>query len=97
MQILNSSQWKQQFETFEKYADCLSNEANDLRTKIEREHREAKRLTSSECKPIVRLLTHAGLVAHEQTKQNIELEERLRITETARAEAMRQLSDMNSS
>lgn len=36
-------------------------------------------------------------VASEQTKANIELEKKLENTESARAEAMRKLSDMNQS
>ena len=39
-------QWKQQFETFEKYADRLTAEANDLKNKIDKERREAKRLSN---------------------------------------------------
>ncbi|WVQ69409.1 uncharacterized protein L199_007626 [Kwoniella botswanensis] len=49
---------------------------------FEKERREAKRLSN---------------LANEQTKQNVELEEKLKNTEDARAEAMRQLSDMHQS
>lgn len=80
--IQEGEHWKSQFETFEKYADKLTNEANELKIKIERERREAKRLSS---------------IANEQTQVNLELEEKLENTETARAEAMRQLSDMHQS
>nr|XP_031858204.1 uncharacterized protein CI109_006347 [Kwoniella shandongensis]KAA5525276.1 hypothetical protein CI109_006347 [Kwoniella shandongensis] len=80
--IQEGEHWKQQFETFEKYADRLTVEANELKSKIEKERREAKRLSS---------------LASERSKQNVELEEKLRNTETARAEAMRQLSDMHQS
>ncbi|EIW71142.1 hypothetical protein TREMEDRAFT_27360, partial [Tremella mesenterica DSM 1558] len=72
--------WKQQFETFEKYADRLAQEANELKTKIDKEKREARRLSN---------------LATEQGKAKVELEDRLKRTEDARAEAMRQLSDMN--
>ena len=37
------------------------------------------------------------VVASEQTKANVELEKKLENTESARAEAMRKLSDMNQS
>nr|ODN89542.1 hypothetical protein L203_02254 [Cryptococcus depauperatus CBS 7841] len=80
--IEEGEHWKSQFEAFEKYADKLTIEANELKTKIERERREAKRLSS---------------IATEQTKTNLELEEKLKATEGARAEAMRQLSDMHHS
>ncbi|WVF69649.1 hypothetical protein IAT40_004428 [Kwoniella sp. CBS 6097] len=81
--VQEGDHWKKQFEMFEKYADRLTIEANELKTKIDRERREAKRLSN---------------IANEQTKQNIELEEKLRNTEEdARAEAMRQLSDMHQS
>ncbi|WVQ79913.1 hypothetical protein IAT38_002014 [Cryptococcus sp. DSM 104549] len=80
--IQEGEHWKNQFETFEKYADRLTVEANELKSKIDRERREAKRLSS---------------LATEQSKQNVELEEKLRNTESARAEAMRQLSDMHHS
>jgi len=40
-------------------------------------------------------MTKFGAVANEQTKQSMELEEELRNTERARAEAMPQLSDIN--
>ncbi|UOH84230.1 hypothetical protein LQV05_001024 [Cryptococcus neoformans] len=80
--VQEGEHWKSQFETFEKYADKLTIEANELKIKIEREQREAKRLSS---------------IANEQTQANLELEEKLKNTETARAEAMRQLSDMHQS
>lgn len=41
-------QWRAQFEQFEKYADRLAQEANDLKAKIEKERREARRLSTSE-------------------------------------------------
>ncbi|ODO08610.1 hypothetical protein L198_00341 [Cryptococcus wingfieldii CBS 7118] len=80
--IQEGEHWKSQFETFEKYADRLTVEANELKTKIERERKEARRLSS---------------IANEQTKANQDLEEKLHNTESARAQAMRQLSDMHSS
>jgi hypothetical protein len=46
-------QWKKQFERFELYADQLTQEANDLKAKIEREKREAKRLSSSAPRPLL--------------------------------------------
>jgi hypothetical protein len=87
---------------FEKYADKLTQEANELKTKIERERREAKRLSTSmlTSPPIPALSesrTDGVVVASEQSKANTELEQKLQNTENARAEAMRQLSDMHQS
>lgn len=90
-------EWKQQFETFEKYADRLSDEANDLKAKFERDRREATRLSSSEHKLFLPGNFDMVTVANEQSRHNATLEEKLRNTETARAEAMRQLSDMHTS
>ena len=46
--VQEGEQWKQRFETFEKYAERLSREAEDLKAKIDREQREARRLSNSE-------------------------------------------------
>ncbi|WVR04747.1 hypothetical protein IAU60_001758 [Kwoniella sp. DSM 27419] len=80
--VQEGEHWRKQFELFEKYADKLTLEANELKIKIDRERKEAKRLSS---------------LATEQTKHNVELEDKLKNTEDARAEAMRQLSDMHQS
>lgn len=74
--------WKQRFETFERYAERLAVEAAELKLRIDREQREARRLSS---------------LNSEQTRQNAHLQEQLDSTESARAEAMRQLSDMHQS
>ena len=43
--MTESDLWREKFVTFEQYAEKLSGEANDLRTKISKEQRESKRLT----------------------------------------------------
>ncbi|BEI89114.1 uncharacterized protein CcaverHIS019_0204760 [Cutaneotrichosporon cavernicola] len=80
--MLEGEHWKQKFEMFEKYAERLTQESNDLKGKIDKEQREARRLSN---------------INTEQTKINAELQEKLGQTEGARAEAMRQLSDMHHS
>lgn len=47
--IQEGEHWKHRFELFEKYAERLSQEANDLKAKIDKEQREARRLSNSEC------------------------------------------------
>ncbi|KAL1406980.1 hypothetical protein Q8F55_006393 [Vanrija albida] len=80
--IQEGEHWKHRFELFEKYAERLSQEANDLKAKIDKEQREARRLSN---------------INNEQVKENAELANKLVQTESARAEAMRQLSDMHHS
>ncbi|KLT44188.1 hypothetical protein CC85DRAFT_257235, partial [Cutaneotrichosporon oleaginosum] len=80
--IQEGEHWKQKFEMFEKYAERLTQESNDLKGRIDKEQREARRLSN---------------INTEQTKLNAELQEKLSQTEGARAEAMRQLSDMHHS
>ena len=41
-------QWRMQFEKFEKYAEKLTQDSNELKAKIEREKKEAKRLSAGE-------------------------------------------------
>lgn len=43
--MTESDLWREKFVTFEQYAEKLSGEANDLRSKIGKEQRESKRLT----------------------------------------------------
>lgn len=43
--MTESDLWRDKFVTFEQYAEKLSVEANDLRSKINREQRETKRLS----------------------------------------------------
>ncbi|GMK57249.1 hypothetical protein CspeluHIS016_0400830 [Cutaneotrichosporon spelunceum] len=80
--MLEGEHWKQKFEMFEKYAERLTQESNDLKGKIDKEQREARRLSN---------------INTEQSKMNAELQQKLSQTEGARAEAMRQLSDMHHS
>ena len=44
--MTESDLWREKFVTFEQYAEKLSGEANDLRSKINKEQRETKRLSS---------------------------------------------------
>ena len=44
--MTESDLWRDKFVTFEQYAEKLSVEASDLRSKINREQRETKRLSS---------------------------------------------------
>jgi chromosome segregation ATPase len=80
--VQEGEQWKHRFETFEKYAERLSREAEDLKGKIDKEQREARRLSN---------------LNSEREQQNADLQDKLAQTEGARAEAMRQLSDMHHS
>jgi hypothetical protein len=93
--IQEGEHWKQRFEMFEKYAERLSQEAADLKAKIDREQREARRLSNSELHH--RLPLANSPVNTEQEKTNLQLQQKLAQTENARAEAMRQLSDMHHS
>lgn len=43
--MTESDLWRDKFVTFEQYAEKLSVEANQLRTKINKEQRETKRLS----------------------------------------------------
>ena len=92
--VQEGEHWKQRFETFEKYAERLAIEASELKLRIDKEQREARRLSNSELSTDLTKLT---TVNTEQTKQNAHLQEQLNQTESARAEAMRQLSDMHQS
>ncbi|CAA7265804.1 unnamed protein product [Cyclocybe aegerita] len=77
--MTESDLWRDKFVTFEQYAEKLSAEANQLRTKINKEQRETKRLSG--------LVT---LTAVEKTK----LQTQLRDTEFAHKEAMLELERM---
>ncbi|KDR84987.1 hypothetical protein GALMADRAFT_233519 [Galerina marginata CBS 339.88] len=77
--MTESDLWRDKFVTFEQYAEKLSAEANQLRSKINKEQRETKRLSG--------LVT---LTAVEKTK----LQNQLRDTESAHKEAMLELEHM---
>lgn len=46
--VQEGEHWKQRFETFEKYAERLAIEASELKLRIDKEQREARRLSNSE-------------------------------------------------
>ncbi|RXW22953.1 hypothetical protein EST38_g2921 [Candolleomyces aberdarensis] len=77
--MTESDLWRDKFSTFEQYAEKLSVEANQLRTKINKEQRETKRLSG--------LVT---LTAAEKAK----LQKELRETEGAHREATLELERM---
>ncbi|KAF8591827.1 hypothetical protein K439DRAFT_1325868 [Ramaria rubella] len=77
--MTESDLWREKFITFEHYAEKLSNEAAELRAKINKEQKESKRLSS--------LIT---LTATEKYK----LEEQLRETEGAHRTAIIELEEM---
>ncbi|KAK7058963.1 hypothetical protein VNI00_001587 [Paramarasmius palmivorus] len=77
--MTESDLWRDKFITFEQYAEKLSAEANQLRTRINKEQRETKRLS--------------GLVTLTATEK-IKLQSQLAETETAHKEAMLELEKM---
>ncbi|TFK41160.1 AEX-3 domain-containing protein [Crucibulum laeve] len=77
--MTESDLWRDKFVTFEQYAEKLSAEAHQLRTKINKEQRETKRLSG--------LVT---LTAAEKSK----LQNQLKDTEQAHQEAMLELDRM---
>ncbi|KAI0275070.1 hypothetical protein BC834DRAFT_815136 [Gloeopeniophorella convolvens] len=77
--MTESDLWRDKFVTFEQYAEKLSLEANDLRSKINKEQRETKRLSG--------LVT---MTAVEKTK----LQNQLRETEVAHRDALVELQTM---
>ncbi|KAG5647987.1 hypothetical protein DXG03_007021 [Asterophora parasitica] len=77
--MTESDLWRDKFVTFEQYAEKLSAEANQLRTKINKEQRETKRLSG--------LVT---LTAVEKSK----LQNQLKDTEHAHKEAILELERM---
>ncbi|KAF8078624.1 DENN domain-containing protein [Lyophyllum atratum] len=77
--MTESDLWRDKFVTFEQYAEKLSAEANQLRTKINKEQRETKRLSG--------LVT---LTAVEKSK----LQNQLKDTEYAHKEAVLELEQM---
>ncbi|KAG6813790.1 hypothetical protein H0H92_007202 [Tricholoma furcatifolium] len=77
--MTESDLWRDKFVTFEQYAEKLSAEANQLRTKINKEQRETKRLSG--------LVT---LTAAEKSK----LQNQLKDTELAHKEAVLELERM---
>ncbi|KAG6911964.1 hypothetical protein DXG01_000212 [Tephrocybe rancida] len=77
--MTESDLWRDKFVTFEQYAEKLSAEANQLRTKINKEQRETKRLSG--------LVT---LTAVEKSR----LQNQLKDTESAHKEAVLELERM---
>ncbi|KAL6309956.1 AEX-3 domain-containing protein [Sparassis latifolia] len=77
--MTESDLWRDKFVTFEQYAEKLSVEANDLRTKINKEQRETKRLSSM-----------VTMTAAEKAK----LQSQLKDTETAHKGALEELEMM---
>lgn len=77
--MTESDLWRDKFVTFEQYAEKLSVEANQLRTKINKEQRETKRLS--------------GLVTLTAVEKN-KLQNQLKDTELAHKEAMMELARM---
>ncbi|KAJ7125580.1 AEX-3 domain-containing protein [Mycena crocata] len=77
--MTESDLWRDKFVTFEQYAEKLSAEATQLRTKINKEQRETKRLSG--------LVT---LTAAEKSR----LQNQLKDTESAHTEAMHELEQM---
>ncbi|KAF7339475.1 DENN domain-containing protein [Mycena sanguinolenta] len=77
--MTESDLWRDKFVTFEQYAEKLSAEATQLRTKINKEQKETKRLSG--------LVT---LTAAEKAR----LQNQLRDTESAHTEAMAELERM---
>ncbi|KAI0932188.1 hypothetical protein AcW2_000881 [Taiwanofungus camphoratus] len=77
--MTESDLWRDKFVTFEQYAEKLSMEAGELRTKINKEQRETKRLSS--------VIT---MTAAEKTKLQTQLKE----TESAHKDALSELEKM---
>ncbi|KAI9460585.1 DENN domain-containing protein [Lactarius psammicola] len=77
--MTESDLWRDKFVTFEQYAEKLSLEANDLRSKINKEQRETKRLS--------------GLVTM-TTVEKTKLQNQLKDTEVAHREALIELQKM---
>ncbi|KAI0825117.1 AEX-3 domain-containing protein [Trametes gibbosa] len=79
--MTESDLWRDKFVTFEQYAEKLSVEASELRSKINREQKETKRLSS--------MIT---MTATEKMK----LQQQLQDTEKAHHSALQELEDMRS-
>ncbi|KAJ7706185.1 AEX-3 domain-containing protein [Mycena rosella] len=77
--MTESDLWRDKFVTFEQYAEKLSAEANQLRTKINKEQRETKRLS--------------GLVVM-TAAEKAKLQNQLKETESAHSEARNELERM---
>lgn len=88
-------QWKKQFEKFESFADKLNAEANDLRHKIDREKREARRLSARELAD-PHSFSSSRVVATEKTEENTALQQQLRVVLDVQQETMIKLSDAGS-
>ena len=84
--MTESDLWRDKFVTFEAYAERLSSEANQLRTKINKEQRETKRLSglvtmtaaeklklqARKCKHLVRL-TSTDKIMFQQSSMTLNL------------------------
>ncbi|KAI0639419.1 AEX-3 domain-containing protein [Trametes polyzona] len=77
--MTESDLWRDKFVTFEQYAEKLSVEASELRSKINKEQKETKRLSS--------MIT---MTAAEKSK----LQQQLQETEQAHLSALRELEEM---
>ncbi|KAI0073132.1 hypothetical protein K474DRAFT_1692777 [Panus rudis PR-1116 ss-1] len=77
--MTESDLWRDKFVTFEQYAEKLSVEASELRSKINKEQRETKRLSSM-----------VTMTAAEKAK----LQDKLKETEVAHKEALLELQKM---
>ncbi|GAA5826786.1 hypothetical protein JCM5353_003234 [Sporobolomyces roseus] len=79
--MTESSEWRDNFEVFKAYSERLSKESLALKTRLEKERREARRLT--------------GLVEQERAR-HYELETSLEATEVAREQALAELASAES-
>lgn len=74
-----SEMWRAQFAKIQQLVDRLTREANDLRSKLDKERRESRRLSST---------------LAQRDIQHVEMQIQLKETETAREEAMNELLKM---
>lgn len=77
--ITESQEWQRSFDTFKSFSDKLTKESVDLKTRLEKERREARRLT--------------GTLSVEKKRQ-ADLEASLSATERAREQALSELSNV---
>ncbi|KAK4701078.1 hypothetical protein P7C70_g5159, partial [Phenoliferia sp. Uapishka_3] len=77
--MAESAEWQESLEIFQSFSDKLTKESSDLKTRLEKERREARRLT--------------GQVGLEQVRQE-KLQLQLRATNNAREQALEQLSEV---
>ncbi|SCV71006.1 BQ2448_3768 [Microbotryum intermedium] len=77
--MTESQEWQRSFDTFKSFSDKLTKESVDLKTRLEKERREARRLT--------------GTLSVEKKRQ-ADLEASLSATEKAREQALSELSNV---